>query len=116
MDKGVATCALQREAKGECKVPHTCCGSLAIVVEAKVPAVPLCHAAIVVTLDNTQEIRCPCESIHHPFYSSVVRFTDNCAVHQPTISDMIDETPEPRQLLSTRASGALRRVQQLCSC
>jgi hypothetical protein len=53
MDKGIAACALQGEAKGEWKVPHTCCGSLGIVVEAKVPAVPLRHAAIVVTLDDT---------------------------------------------------------------
>ena len=52
VDKGVATCALQGEAKGECKASHTRCGSLAIVVEAKVPAVPLRLPAIVVTLDN----------------------------------------------------------------
>ena len=52
VDKGVATCALQGEAKGECKASHTRCGSLAIVVETKVPAVLLRHLAIVVTLDN----------------------------------------------------------------
>ena len=54
--KGLATCALQGEVKGERKASHSHCGSLVIVMETKVPAVPLRHPAIVVNLDNAQEI------------------------------------------------------------
>ena len=38
------------------------------------------------------------------------------AVHQATICDMIDGTPEPSQSFSTWATRALRRMQRPCSC
>ena len=43
-------------------------------------------------------------------------YTDDRAVHMPTICDVIDKTPVPSQSFGTWATSTLRMVQKLRSC